>query len=51
MRPEYRDMEYDNGLIHVYPTFGPEHVLEGKDCWCHPQMDEDFDVLVHNVAQ
>lgn len=38
----------DEGLIHVYPLWGREHVLEGMSCWCHPQVDE-HGVVIHNA--
>jgi len=35
---------------HVYPTFGPPHVM-WDFCWCHPERNgEDSRVIVHNVA-
>lgn len=40
-----------NGEIHVFPTFGQEHQLEGLNCWCHPEQDLEFEQLViHQVA-
>ena len=36
--------------VHVYPLFGREHVLEGDDCWCHPEHDPEFEnLIIHNV--
>jgi hypothetical protein len=34
------------GLIHVYPLHGREHVISGE-CWCCPR-EEYEGVLVHN---
>ena len=34
--------------VHVYPTFGRQHVLS-PDCWCYPDTDEDHPgVLLHH---
>ena len=39
-------------FLHVYPLFGREHVLEGTDCWCEPEPDEENPlILVHNEAK
>jgi len=24
------------------------HVIDGRDCWCHPKYDEQDDILIHN---
>lgn len=38
--------------IHVYPTNGPEHVIEGTDCWREPEVipatPESAAVIIHN---
>lgn len=26
-------------IIHVYPTGGPEHCLDGPGCWCEPEHE------------
>lgn len=40
LKPEY---------IHVYPTYGRSHVLEGLSCWCHPERDKDeATVIIHH---
>lgn len=35
--------DVQESVIHVYPNFGREHVLEGFEqgamCWCHPDID------------
>jgi len=37
-------------MIHVYPIDDlREHVVEGMECWCKPQLDEEYDVLTHNA--
>ncbi len=44
----------DIEVVHVYPLFGREHVVSGwplAQCWCHPQLEPDCPVLVHNVMQ
>jgi len=34
---------------HVYPLNDlRDHIVEGRDCWCHPEYDEEHDVLIHN---
>lgn len=39
-----------NGLVHVVPTFGPDHVCTTR-CWCHPELcSDDARLLIHNVA-
>ncbi len=30
-------MEVD-GPVHIYPTYGREHDLEGGGCWCKPEI-------------
>lgn len=36
--------------IHVYPLNDlKDHVIEGPDCWCHPEPDHIYpNVIVHN---
>ncbi len=46
-RYEREPVEDVKEYTHVYPLFGPEHVLEGIDCWCHPDVDDA--VVIHNV--
>jgi len=42
-------MEDEDDLIHVYPTFGREHVLLGLTCWCHPEPDTTTpSVVIHH---
>lgn len=43
-RPQ-EQITVDDGLVHVYPLFGREHVLEGLGCWCHPILDNG--VVIH----
>lgn len=39
-------------LVHVYPLFGREHVLNGFACWCNPERDLDNPyVVIHNAEQ
>lgn len=36
-------------FTHVYPINDlREHVVDGPDCWCKPQWDEEHDILIHN---
>jgi len=36
-------------VVHVYPLNDlRDHIIEGRDCWCHPEYDEEHDVLIHN---
>lgn len=37
--------------VHVYPSFGPEHMLETRRCWCHPEyeMAGVGVIVIHNV--
>jgi hypothetical protein len=35
--------------VHVFPGFGPEHVLSPR-CWCHPERDPEVPLYLHNVA-
>lgn len=35
-------------MIHVYPIADlREHKLEGRDCWCRPDVDEDEGIVTH----
>ena len=28
-------------VVHVYPLNDlRDHIVEGRDCWCHPEYDE-----------
>jgi hypothetical protein len=37
--------------VHVYPTFGRSHIIDGEPCWCQPApLPDCADVLVHNVG-
>ena len=48
--PEECDDQEGDGLVHVYPCFGREHVVS-YDCWCHPRLDWDggVPIVVHTV--
>ncbi len=36
-------------MTHVYPLDDlREHVVEGRNCWCCPDYDEEYDILVHH---
>ena len=36
-------------VVHVYPLNDlRDHIVEGRDCWCHPEYDEEHNVLIHN---
>lgn len=36
---------------HVYPLNDIRpHNTDGLDCWCHPEFDEDDNVVIHNAA-
>ena len=36
-------------FTHVYPINDlREHVVDGPDCWCNPQWDKEYDILIHN---
>lgn len=49
--PYFFQRENESGeLIHVYPTFGKEHVTKGTQCWCEPVLTPD-NVLIHNSEQ
>ena len=38
-------------FYHVYPLNDlREHVLEGVNCWCHPRIDDEDGLVVHNAA-
>lgn len=41
----------DDGDVHVIPEFGPKHERRAG-CWCHPDIDLQYDapLLIHNVA-
>lgn len=34
---------------HVYPTYGRDHVTEGVECWCNPEVKdvEGGRIVVH----
>lgn len=50
-RSEANRSQVDDELVHVFPLFGREHVLDGRACWCHPDRDSTCPELVlHNVA-
>lgn len=35
---------------HVYPLNDlREHELSGKNCWCHPHIDEEDSIVIHNA--
>lgn len=35
-------------LVHVVPMWGPEHIVDGMECWCHPVPDElEPYVIIH----
>jgi hypothetical protein len=37
-------------IVHVYPLFGKEHILDGFKCWCFPEIDKECPgVVIHNV--
>ncbi len=34
---------------HVYPLNEfKDHNTDSKECWCQPEYDEEFDVVIHN---
>lgn len=34
---------------HCYPLNDyREHVTEGKECWCNPEIDEEYQVIIHS---
>lgn len=36
-------------MNHVYPVDDlREHVLKGVACWCRPELDEEYEVVIHN---
>ena len=38
-----------NFMIHVYPTHDTaKHQLEGIECWCSPEIDEEHGLVIHN---
>lgn len=38
-------------MTHVYPLDDlREHVLEGMDCWCQPEYDDAFQLVIHSAA-
>jgi hypothetical protein len=47
------DKDESQEAYHVYPTFGREHVTEGKDCWCQPRTEffDGMPIIVHEVEQ
>lgn len=35
---------------HIYPLNDlREHDTESKDCWCHPEVDEDDQLVIHKA--
>jgi hypothetical protein len=36
--------------VHVYPTFGEPHEVEGAPCWCSPEIEEDGRLVIHREA-
>ena len=47
------DADLDDQIIHIYPTFGRQHVTDQRDgCWCHPRVElTDGGVLVIHEAE
>lgn len=46
-RPAF--MSRSSGFIHVYPTFGREHVI-AVECWCCPKpLTDQPSVYVHEA--
>jgi hypothetical protein len=37
--------------IHVYPTFGREHIISNTEpCWCEPEpLPDEPCIIVHNA--
>ncbi len=36
-------------MNHVYPVNDfRQHVLEGATCWCRPEVDEEYMLVIHN---
>ncbi len=36
-------------VLHVYPTYGREHVTDGRLCWCDPEVEvvDGGRVIIH----
>ena len=35
---------------HVYPVNDfREHDTGGKNCWCHPKIDDEHSLVIHNA--
>ena len=39
-------------VLHVFPTYGREHVTDGRPCWCAPEAQavEGGQLIVHRDA-
>lgn len=36
---------------HVYPVNDlREHDINGLECWCHPEFDDEDNVVIHSAA-
>ena len=47
---EHHRLEGRDPEVHVFPVDDAfEHVTEGYECWCNPEVTEDG-VVVHNSA-
>ena len=41
-------------IVHVYPTFGREHITDKRDqCWCQPKVELHGEgaVIIHEAEQ
>lgn len=40
-----------NELTHIYPVNDlREHITTGTECWCNPEIDEEYNLVIHNSA-
>lgn len=42
----------EDGFRHIWPEEDIyEHELLGVNCWCHPSIDLEFNLVIHNRVQ
>lgn len=45
----WQNIEHD-GYIHTVPIQDTHNHLASKECWCQPEVEEEFKLIVHHSA-
>ena len=48
------DQLEDEDIVHVYPTFGREHITNQREsCWCQPlvEFSDGGAIIIHEAEQ